>query len=79
MSFDLIREALPGFACDWNAELGARELLEIFELVGLDEDDFRSRRFTRLKQIEHLLASGQIDADFRWQTPGAAALARTGR
>ena len=75
VSFDRIQEALPGFRCDWNAELGARELLEVFELVGLTEDDFRSRRFTRLKQIEHLLSSGQIGDDFRWRLPGAQAQA----
>jgi nucleoside-diphosphate-sugar epimerase len=79
VSFDRIAETLPGFRCEWNAELGAQELLEIFELVGLDEEDFRSRRFTRLKQIEYLLASGQIDADFRWRLPRSAAFTSGGR
>jgi nucleoside-diphosphate-sugar epimerase len=78
VSFDRIRAALPEFGCDWNAERGARELLELFEQVGLDEDDFRSRRFTRLKQIEYLLATGRIDTDFRW-VPGSAELARAKR
>ena len=69
VSFDRIREALPEFSCDWNAERGVRELLEVFELVQLDSEDFLSRRFTRLKQIEYLLTTGQIDADFRWRHP----------
>jgi nucleoside-diphosphate-sugar epimerase len=72
VAFDRIREALPGFGCDWNAERGAGELLDLFERVGLDEEDFRSRRFTRLKQIEHLLSSGRIDGDFRWLVPEAS-------
>jgi nucleoside-diphosphate-sugar epimerase len=76
VSFDRIRDALPEFRCEWNAERGARELLEIFELVDLGEEDFRSRRFTRLKQIEYLLASGQIDDDFRWRRPGSRAPAQ---
>jgi hypothetical protein len=69
VSFDRIREALPEFSCDWNAERGASELLEIFELVRLDSEDFLSRHFTRLKQIEYLLTTGQIDDDFRWRQP----------
>jgi nucleoside-diphosphate-sugar epimerase len=72
VAFDRIRETLPGFSCEWNAERGARELLELFERVGLDEEGFRSRRFTRLKQIEHLLSSGLIDEDFRWQAADAS-------
>jgi hypothetical protein len=46
--------------------------------VGLDEDDFRSRRFTRLKQIEYLLANGRIDTDFLW-VPGSHELVRAER
>jgi nucleoside-diphosphate-sugar epimerase len=71
VAFDRIREALPEFRCDWDAERGARELLEVFDLVRLDSEDFRSRRFTRLKQIEYLLETGQIDDDFRWRLPGS--------
>jgi nucleoside-diphosphate-sugar epimerase len=71
VSFDRIRAVLPEFACEWNAERGARELLEVFESAGLTENDFRSRRFTRLKQIEHLLETGQLDADFRRRAPAA--------
>jgi nucleoside-diphosphate-sugar epimerase len=71
VSFDRIRAALPEFSCDWNAERGARELLAVFERAGLTEEDFRSRRFTRLKQIEHLLETGQIDSDFRRRSPAA--------
>jgi nucleoside-diphosphate-sugar epimerase len=66
VSFAKIRQVLPDFTCDWNAELGARELLDVFSRIGLDATEFQSRHYTRLKQIEHLLASSQIDDDFRW-------------
>jgi nucleoside-diphosphate-sugar epimerase len=79
VSFDRIHEVLPEFRCDWDAARGARELLEIFERVGLREEDFRSRQFTRLKQIEYLLTSGQIDGDFHWRLPGSHALVRASR
>jgi nucleoside-diphosphate-sugar epimerase len=70
VSFARIHELLPGFACDWTVERGARELRDIFAAVGLTSDEFLSRDFTRLKQIEHLLAAREIDESFYWTTKG---------
>ncbi len=72
VSFAKIRELLPGFACDWDAERGARQLHELFAAVDLTAEDFQSRTFTRLKQIEHLLRTGQIDRSFFWRPLAAA-------
>ena len=66
VSFDKINDQLPGFSCEWDAELGARELHQVFERVGLSETDFGWRGFTRLKQIEYLIRTKQIDDDFFW-------------
>ena len=65
-SFDKIRRHLPGFECRWPAELGARQLRAIFERVGMTEEMFFFRGFTRLEQLKHLIATRQIDADFCW-------------
>jgi len=70
VSFAKIHELLPAFACDWTVERGARELREIFAAVRLDEDGFRSRNFTRLKQIEHLRRAGRLDESFNWTPAG---------
>ncbi len=67
VNFDKIRAVLPGFRCNWNAEDGIRQLREVFEHIDLSEEVFLSRGFTRLKQIQYLLASGQIDPDFFWR------------
>ena len=67
VSFAKIHELLPDFECDWDVELGARQLLEVFSAVDLTEEEFRSRFFTRLKQVEYLLRTGQIDASFFWR------------
>jgi len=75
VAFDRIHETLPAFACEWTPEGGARELLDIFSAVGLDEDDFRSRHYTRLRQIEHLRSSGQVDAQLFWRGPRERAAA----
>jgi len=66
VSFDKINERLPGFSCSWDAERGVRELKEIFERVDLSAEDFAWRGYTRLKQIEYLLSSKQINDDFFW-------------
>src|SRR5262249_60565375 len=63
-SFEKIR--LPEFRCRWPAELGARQLREIFERVGMTEQMFFFRGFTRLEQLKHLIETRQIDAEFYW-------------
>lgn len=66
VSFAKIRRHLPGFTCRRTAALGARQLREIFESIAMTADTFHGRPYTRLKQLEHLLASGAVDADLFW-------------
>ncbi len=66
VSFAKIQEVLPAFRCEWNAERSARQLLDVFTRAHLSEEDFRSRDYTRLKQIEHLLREGEIDESLFW-------------
>lgn len=69
VNFDKIASQLPGFACEWDAEKGAAQLRAVFERIGLTKEMFESRDFTRLKMLEHLLHSGQIDEHFYWVAP----------
>ena len=64
--FTKIHEQLPGFQCAWDVERGAKELLDIFARIGFDEELYRFRGHTRIKQIKHLLGTAQIDDDFFW-------------
>jgi nucleoside-diphosphate-sugar epimerase len=70
VDFAKIHELLPAFKCDWNAELGAKQLLEVLSRVDLSEEDFLSKGFTRLKQIEYLRRTGQIDESLFWRPLG---------
>jgi nucleoside-diphosphate-sugar epimerase len=72
-SFDKIRRRLPEFRCLWPAEQGARQLRELFERVGMTEELFLFRGFTRLEQLKYLIATRQIDADFFWRPIGSPA------
>lgn len=67
VSFEKIRKHLPGFRCAWDARRGAQQLHELFERIGLTKEMFGNRSFTRLKQIEHLLRTKQIDEHFYWK------------
>ncbi len=66
VSFEKINTKLPGFKCDWNAERGAKQLHEVFNQIDMTEEIFNSRGFTRLKQLEYLIRTQQIDKDFFW-------------
>jgi nucleoside-diphosphate-sugar epimerase len=66
VSFEKINASLPGFKCDWDAQRGAKQLLDILSQIDMDGDTFTSRGFTRLKQLEYLIRTKQIDKDFFW-------------
>ncbi|MGD1911965.1 MAG: NAD-dependent epimerase/dehydratase family protein [Rivularia sp. (in: cyanobacteria)] len=66
VSFEKINTLLPGFKCDWDARLGAKQLFDVFNQIDMTEDVFFSRGFTRLKQLEYLIRTQQIDKDFFW-------------
>lgn len=66
VNFDKIHEQLPGFTCRYTLGDGARQLKEIFEEISMDRETFEFRSFTRLKQLEHLIETDQIDDEFFW-------------
>ena len=63
---DRIRSELPGFACQFSARDGVRQLRQLFERIQLSADTFRFRAFTRLKQLQYLQSTAQIDGEFYW-------------
>lgn len=67
VSFEKINTILPGFKCDWNAQLGAQQLFNLFSQIDMTEDTFLFRGFTRLKQLEYLIRTEQIDQNFFWK------------
>jgi nucleoside-diphosphate-sugar epimerase len=48
------------------AEQGARELAEELRRSGLTAREYGDPRFTRLRWLEHLLETGQLDENLRW-------------
>jgi hypothetical protein len=58
---------LPGWSCRFDVRSGAEELKVKFTEIKLTPADFESRFFTRIKQIKHLLAEGQVDKNLFWK------------
>jgi nucleoside-diphosphate-sugar epimerase len=66
-SFGKIRRHMPEFHCEWPAEIGARQLHDVFARVNMTSSMFSMPAFTRLKQLKHLIETKQIDDDFFWR------------
>lgn len=67
VSFDKVKRQLPGFQCEWNVEKGVRQFRALFERIGLTPEMFEHPGYTRLKQLEYLIKTQQIDQDFYWR------------
>ena len=66
VSFEKIRKHLPGFKSAWDAQRGAQQLCALFKLIDMKADGFQNRAFTRLKELEYLIRTRQIDEHFFW-------------
>ena len=66
VNFDKIHKHLPDFRCNWDVRRGVRQFHQLFERIDLGEAEFGDRPFTRLKQLEYLIRTGQIDDHFFW-------------
>jgi nucleoside-diphosphate-sugar epimerase len=66
VNFDKIRKHLPGFKCEWDAKRGAEQLAALFKRIDMTPEVFQFRTFTRLKQLEYLIRTSQIDKSFFW-------------
>jgi hypothetical protein len=64
VSFEKINTQLPGFRCKRDAQLVAKQLLNLFRQIEMSRDTFEFR--ARLKQLEYLTRTHQLDADFFW-------------
>jgi nucleoside-diphosphate-sugar epimerase len=66
VAFEKVHDVLPDFACAWDARRGAQQLHDVFQRIDLQPETFDFRAYTRLKQLQHLLRTGQIDERFFW-------------
>jgi nucleoside-diphosphate-sugar epimerase len=68
VNFDKISKHLPQFQCEWDADKGVKQFYELFRQIDFTLDIFENRAFTRLKQLQYLVRTGQLDQKFFWKT-----------
>jgi nucleoside-diphosphate-sugar epimerase len=69
VDFSKLASSFPDLRFEWNAERGARELVDAYKAVGLTKDDFESNRYVRIRRLMSLLDEGSLDAGLRWRSP----------
>jgi nucleoside-diphosphate-sugar epimerase len=60
------------FKTQWTVELGAREMLEVFERYGLTLEQLTGPAMQRLPRIKELLKDARLSDDLRWMAVDAA-------
>ena len=68
VNFDKISRHLPKFQCAWDADKGVQQFYDLFRQIDFTLETFEYRAFTRLKQLEYLVRTGQLDQKFFWKT-----------
>jgi nucleoside-diphosphate-sugar epimerase len=66
VDFSRVAAAFPELAFDWNAKLGAQELVDAYRAFGMTREDFDGDRYVRLRRLRTLLDGGALAADLRW-------------
>ncbi|GAB4517666.1 MAG: NAD(P)-dependent oxidoreductase [Anaerolineae bacterium] len=68
VSFEKIARVLGDvFQPQWDARRGAEQLYAAYQAAGLTFEDFQSRRYIRLKQLQYLMDNDRLDSTLRWK------------
>jgi nucleoside-diphosphate-sugar epimerase len=67
VDFSKLARTFPALELEWDAERGARELVDAYRAVGLTTEDFEGDRYVRLRRLQSLLGRGDLDAVLRWE------------
>jgi len=71
VDFSKLAGSFPSLTLEWNAERGARELVDAYRSVGMTSADFESDRYVRLRRLLALLEENELADDLRWRAPVA--------
>lgn len=63
---DKIQRVLPAFRPAWTARKGAQELYDAYRAADLTAEDLERGRYIRIRQIQRLQTTGQLDSLLRW-------------
>lgn len=66
VDFSKLARMIPEFQPAWNARRGAEEIYRAIQKVNLTQSEFEGKKYVRLKQLRHLMDTGQLNDDLRW-------------
>jgi len=67
VKFDKIFNVLHDyFKPSWDLDRGGAELVALFKKTGLNEEDFKGRKYVRLIHLKSLIEEGRLSRDLRW-------------
>lgn len=66
VSFEKLKKTFPKLKIKRTVEEGAKDLRTVYKTVKMSKEIFEFRGFTRLKEIDHLKQTGQINKYFFW-------------
>ena len=67
VSFAKILDVLKDYyKPEWDLDRGGKELVQFFKDVNFTEEQFRGKTCNRLKQVEHLLSTQQLNENLYW-------------
>ena len=72
VDFSKLARTFPNLTLRWDAQRGARELIEAYREVGLTKEAFDGDRYVRIRRLKSLLDDGRLNADLRWLAPVAS-------
>jgi nucleoside-diphosphate-sugar epimerase len=71
VDFSKLTRAFPGLNFEWDAERGARELVDAYRETEMTFDDFEGNRYIRIRRLLSLREEGILDTDLRWLAAAA--------
>jgi nucleoside-diphosphate-sugar epimerase len=71
VSFEKIKNTLPGFQPQWDAVKGAEQLYAAYKQSGITVEEFEGARYNRIAHIKKLIADKALDNDLRQSGPAA--------
>ena len=72
VDFSKLARTFPDLTFEWDAQRGARELVDAYRLADLTTEDFDGNRYVRLRRLMSLLDAGELDGQLRWRSPVAS-------
>jgi nucleoside-diphosphate-sugar epimerase len=78
---DEVARTLPAYTPRWTVRDGVRELYEAYKRHGLTFDTFAGpgSKYLRIRQLQRLQSSGQLDDQLRWRSVAMHAAGAQGR